>query len=201
MAGAQLSLYAMSDDFVAIIESAIAAIEPFAGRIRRETDDLSTLVVAEPHVLFAVSRAMFTSAAQSGSHCVLSALYSRGCPGESDAGRETVSDQALLSGTVEERIQAARTAVAAVAKTGVEARCQFALYPLGNGSHMDEINGCIAFLRESSVFDRTKNYCTKLRGDAGPLFETLHQAFVFSGDVQAHVTLDVTVSANSPSTR
>jgi hypothetical protein len=63
---------------------------------------------------------------------------------------------------------------------------------------MDEIYGCIEFVKGSGVFDRSKNFCTKLRGDAGPVFATLSQAFLNFGSEQGHVAIDLTVSANSP---
>jgi hypothetical protein len=67
---------------------------------------------------------------------------------------------------------------------------------------MDEIYGVIDFLKRSGVFDRPKNFCTRLAGDAGPVFSTLEQAFLrFGAPPEGHVTLDVTVSANSPSRR
>ena len=47
--------------------------------------------------------------------------------------------------------------------------------------------------------DRSKNFCTKLRGDAGPVFATLSEAFLRFGAPQGHVALDLKVSANSPS--
>ncbi len=75
---------------------------------------------------------------------------------------------------------------------------QFSLYPLGSGHHMDEIYGCIEFLKNSGVFDRSKNFCTKLRGDAGAVFATLSEAFLRFGAPQGHVALDLKVSANSP---
>ena len=49
-----------------------------------ETDDISTLLVGPPDVLFAAMRDLFVFAARSGEHCVLSAAVSRGCPGEPD---------------------------------------------------------------------------------------------------------------------
>jgi hypothetical protein len=64
---------------------------------------------------------------------------------------------------------------------------------------MDEIYGCIDFLKASPVFDRAKNYCTRLVGDAGPVFEALSQAWLSFGDPNAHVAIDLTASANSPS--
>ena len=64
---------------------------------------------------------------------------------------------------------------------------------------MDEIYGCIDFLKASGVFDRSKNFCTKLRGDAGSVFATLSEAFLRFGAPQGHVALDLKVSAKSPS--
>ena len=51
------------------------------------------------------------------------------------------------------------------------------------------------------TFDRPKNFCTRLAGDAGAVFATLEQAFLRFGAPEAHVALDITVSANSPSRR
>jgi uncharacterized protein YqgV (UPF0045/DUF77 family) len=82
---------------------------------------------------------------------------------------------------------------------GQSVAAQFSLYPLGDGHHMDEIYGCIDFLKTSGVFEKSKNFCTKLRGDAGPVFATLSEAFLRFGAPEGHVALDLTVSANSPS--
>ena len=64
---------------------------------------------------------------------------------------------------------------------------------------MDEIYAAIDFVKASDTFDRSKNFCTKLKGDAGPVFATLSQAFLRFSAPEAHVALDLTVSANSPS--
>ena len=53
-------------------------------------------------------------------------------------------------------------------------------------------------LKQSGVFDRSKNFCTRLRGDAGAVFATLNEAFCRFGPGAGHVTLDITISANSP---
>jgi len=66
---------------------------------------------------------------------------------------------------------------------------------------MDEIYGCIDFLKTSGTFLRSKNFCTRLRGDAGAVFETVRQAFLRFGPAEGHVTMDLTASANSPSLR
>jgi energy-coupling factor transport system substrate-specific component len=95
------------------------------------------------------------------------------------------------------RIERALAAVAAAPRLGQPVTAQLSLYPLGD-SHMDEIYGCIDFLKRSGVFDRPKHFCTKLRGDAGAVFATLSEAFLRFGAPDGHVTLDLKVSANSP---
>jgi energy-coupling factor transport system substrate-specific component len=197
--GAQLSVYPMSDDFVGIITGAIGALDPYRESLRIETDDISTLIVGRPELLFPAMRDLFVRAAQTGVHCVLAATVSRGCPGEPDDPACVPSEDFGADRPLEERVAAARAAVAAAEATGVAVAAQFSLYPLGRGHHMDEIYGCIDFLKTSGVFDRSKNFCTKLRGDAGPVFATLREAFVRFGAAEGHVALDVKVSANSPS--
>lgn len=197
--GAQVSLYPMSGNFVGIILEAIKALDPYRDHLRIETDDISTLMVGPPDVLFAAMRDLFVSAAASGEHCVLSAAISRGCPGEPD---DAICGAGLSSNRSEplaERVEAAIAAVKDTTETGQPTAAQFSLYVMGTGTHMDEIYGCIDFLKRSGTFDRSKNFCTKLRGDAGAIFATIHEAFYRFGDPEGHVTLDITVSANSPS--
>lgn len=196
--GAQISLYPMSDNFVDIILGAIKALDPYCDAFRIETDDISTLIVGPPEQLFPAMRDLFVAAASSGVHCVLSATVSRGCPGEPDDPICTPSSALTGLGPLDERIEAARQRVADAEQTGQIVATQFSLYPLGGTHHMDEIYGCIDFLKTSGVFDRAKNFCTKLRGDAGPVFATLEQAFLSFGAPEGHVALDITVSANSP---
>lgn len=197
--GAQLSIYPMSDDFVGIILGALSALDPYRDHLRIETDDISTLIVGPPEKLFPAMRDLFVAASGGGIHCVLSAAVSRGCPGEPDDPACAPSEGVGNDRPLAERIAAAREAVANAATTGRPVAAQFSLYPLGGAHHMDEIYGCIDFLKASGVFDRSKNFCTKLRGDAGPVFATLAEAFLRFGARDGHVALDVTVSANSPS--
>ncbi|RUV76593.1 MAG: HMP/thiamine-binding protein [Mesorhizobium sp.] len=197
--GAQISLYPMCDDFVGVILKAISAMDFYRPNFRIETDDISTLIVGPPEQLFPAIRDLFTSAAASGVHCVLSATVSRGCPGEPDDPICTPISGSSHELSLAERIGAARAHVDGAKKLEQEVAAQFSLYPLGEGHHMDEIYGCIDFLKTSGVFDRSKNFCTKLRGDAGPVFATLSEAFLRFGAPQGHVALDLTVSANSPS--
>jgi hypothetical protein len=81
------------------------------------------------------------------------------------------------------------------------ATAQFSLYVMGTDNHMDEIYGCIDFLKQSGVFGRAKNFCTRLDGDAGALFAAIEAALCRFGPPEGHVTIDLTVSANSPSPR
>jgi uncharacterized protein YqgV (UPF0045/DUF77 family) len=197
--GAQVSLYPMSDDFVSIILQAIKQLDPWRDQLRVETDDLSTLLVGAPEILFPALRDLFVAAARSGVHCTMHATVSRGCPGEPDDPICTPANSLPPGAALPVRIEAARQAVAVAPQTGQIVAAQFSLYPLGLGHHMDEIYGCIDFLKSSGTFERSKNFCTKLRGDAGPVFATLSQAFVSFGAQAGHVALDVTISANSPS--
>jgi hypothetical protein len=190
----------MSGNFVGIILGSLKALDPYRDRLRIETDDLSTLMIGPPDVLFAAMRDLFVAAAKAGEHCVLSAAVSRGCPGgpESDPvcgiDKRTGADTPLAS-----RIEEATAVVQSIEITGQPAAAQFALYVMGSDDHMDEIMGCIEFLKASGTFDRAKNFVTKLRGDSGAIFATLQEALFRFGPVEGHVTLDITVSANSPS--
>lgn len=196
--GAQISLYPMSDDFIGVIMNALAALDPYRDQLRIETDDVSTLLVGTPDVLFPAMRDLFVAAAKTGTHTVLHATISRGCPGEPD---DPICQTPALSGPLAPLAERKQQALAAVADTPVSGQptaAQFSLYTLGIDQHMDEIYGCIDFIKASGVFDRSKNFCTKLRGDAGAIFATVHEAFVRFGPPAGHVTIDLTVSANSP---
>jgi len=197
--GAQISLYPMTDDFVDVILGAIGALDPYRPVFRIETDDISTLIVGPPDQLFPAMRDLFLAASRRGVHCVLAATVSRGCPGEPDDPICTPISGSSNVRPLDERIAAAVRHVEAAPRTGQIVAAQFSLYPLGSGHHMDEIYGCIDFLKRSGVFDRSKNFCTKLRGDAGPVFATVSEAFLRFGAPQGHVALDLKVSANSPS--
>lgn len=199
-AGAQLSLYPMTDDFVDVILSCLKSLDPWRDRLRIETDDISTLLVGAPEVLLPAMRDLYVAASSTGRHVVLRATLSRGCPGEPDDPACQTSALASPFNALPARQEAALARVGDAPNTGQIARAQFSLYVMGNGDHMDEINGCIEFLIRSGSFDRSKNFCTRLKGDAGPVFATLEQAFCQFGPPDGHVTVDLTVSANSPST-
>ncbi|WP_339762538.1 YkoF family thiamine/hydroxymethylpyrimidine-binding protein [uncultured Hoeflea sp.] len=198
-AGAQVSLYPMTDGFVDVIMSSLSALDPYRERLRIETDDISTLIVGPPEVLFPALRDLYVAAAASRQHVVLRATLSRGCPGEPDDPICQTGALANPSEPLESRQAGALAALAEAPDTGEIARAQFSLYVMGAGDHMAEIMGCIDFLKQSGCFDRSKNFCTRLTGDSGAVFATLQQAFCRFGPPAGHVTIDLTVSANSPS--
>ena len=199
--GAQVSLYPMSDDFVGMIFGALGALDSWRDRLRLETDSLSTLMVGPPEVLFPAMRDLFCAAARTGVHTTMHATVSRGCPGEPDDPICKPAASRPRDASLADRVAACRDAVATAPLQKQHIAAQLSLYPLGVGHHMDEIYGCIEFLKGSGTFDRSKNFCTALRGDAGPVFETLNQAFTGFGSGAGHIAMDVTVSANSPSDR
>ena len=200
-AGAQVSLYPMTDGFVDVILSSLEALDPWRDKLRIETDDISTLIVGPPEVLFSALRDLYAQAASSGSHVVLRATLSRGCPGEPDDPICQTNALANPSEPLAARQERALASLVTAPDKGQTADAQFSLYVMGAGDHMAEIMGCIDFLKQSGTFDRSKNFCTRLAGDAGPVFATLEQAFCQFGPPQGHVTIDLTVSANSPSKR
>jgi hypothetical protein len=200
-AGAQVSLYPMTDGFVDVIMSSLSALDPYRERLRIETDDISTLIVGPPEVLFPALRDLYVAAAASRQHVVLRATLSRGCPGEPDDPICQTGALANPSEPLESRQAGALAALSQAPNTGEVARAQFSLYVMGAGDHMAEIMGCIDFLKQSGTFDRSKNFCTRLIGDSGPVFATLQEAFCRFGPPAGHVTIDLTVSANSPSIR
>ncbi|PJE33287.1 Putative HMP/thiamine-binding protein YkoF [Pseudooceanicola marinus] len=200
--GAQVSLYPMTSDFVDVVKSGLTALTPYTDDLRIETDDMSTLMVGAPEPLLDAIRDLFAEAARRPEHVTMHVTLSRGCPGEPDDPschcEALVRAQDLL---LEDRKALASEAVAAAPDLGVGIDVQFSLYVLGQDHHMDEIYGCIDFLKASGTFLKSKNFCTRLRGDAGAVFETLRQAFLRFGPAEGHVTIDLTASANSPSLR
>nr|WP_231592447.1 Ykof family thiamine-binding protein [Pelagovum pacificum] len=190
----------MTSGFVDVITSSLGALDPYRSDLRIETDDVSTLMVGAPAPLIDGMRDLFAAAARQPEHVTMHVTLSRGCPGEPDdpSCRCDVLTEAQ-SLPLDERIARARQAVADAPVLGVGIDLQFSLYVLGQDRHMDEIYGCIEFLKDSGTFFRSKNFCTRLRGDAGATFEAVRQAFLRFGPAEGHVTIDLTASANSPS--
>lgn len=113
-AGAQVSLYPMCDGFVSLIMNSLSALDPYRDQLRIETDDISTLIVGPPEVLFNAMRDLFVQIASSGKHVVMHATVSRGCPGEPDA--EICQPRTTLGGGVDQALVVSR-ALEAVKRT------------------------------------------------------------------------------------
>jgi hypothetical protein len=120
--GAQISLYPMCDDFVQVILSSLSALDPYRPQLRIETDDISTLLVGPPEVLFNAMRDLFVAASKSGKHVTMHATISRGCPGEPDA--EICQPRVKIGGDrqsgSEAEVQKALQAVESATLTGQE---------------------------------------------------------------------------------
>jgi energy-coupling factor transport system substrate-specific component len=195
--GAQFSLYPMTSDFVPAIMAGIAALDAYRDVIRRETDDVSTLLVGPPDLVVRAMRDAFVATARSGAHVVLSATLSRGCPGE--------SDDPLCAAPSIPRLAPGDDPVAAALRrydpglaSGIACAGQISLYPLGTEAHMARIGSCIDFLKAVGVYEKPKHFCSKLRGDAGALFSAVECSYLDFAPAEAHVVLTLTVSANSP---
>src|SRR3954464_12604521 len=116
--GAQVSLYPMTDGFVGVILGSLGALDPYRASFRIETDDISTLLVGPPDQLFPAMRDLFVAATGTGSHCVLTATVSRGCPGEPDDPICTPVAGEGHGRPLPERINAALVAVRSAPQTG-----------------------------------------------------------------------------------
>ncbi len=195
--GTQFSIYPMTSDFVPAIMRAIGALDTYTD-IRRQTDDLSTLLVGPPDRVVQAMRDAFVAVAKGGPHVVLSATLSRGCPGESDD--PICSAPALPAPGPDEDAAAVATArFAPGPASGVPVSAQISLYPLGTEAHMARIGGCIDFLKAVGVYAGSKHFCSKLTGDAATVFAAIERAWLDFAPMHAHVVLTITVSANSPS--
>lgn len=198
--GAQVSLYPMTSNFVDVIMTGLDALTPYKTDLRIETDDMSTLMVGAPEPLFDAIRDLFAASAKRPEHVTMHVTFSRGCPGEpDDPNCRCEALEKAQSQSLTERQALAKDAILQAPVLGVVIDVQFSLYVMGSGDHMNEIYGCIDFLKASGTFNGSKNFCTRLRGDAGAVFETLRQAFLRFGPAEGHVTIDMTASANSPS--
>jgi energy-coupling factor transport system substrate-specific component len=191
--GCQFSLYPMSDNFVEVILPAVEAM----GRpddLRIETDDLSTLVVGTPDRVFAAVARAYEAACRAGGHVVLSALFSRGCPGEPDDPICTPEPPSRETGEAE-----ASGSAVVPARTGVEIDAQFSLYPLGISGYMQTIANAVEGVKARGVFDRSKNFCTRLTGDLADVFAAVEQSFADAARDSGHVVIHLTASKGSPS--
>jgi uncharacterized protein YqgV (UPF0045/DUF77 family) len=178
----------MTDRFVEVILSAVDALKSRSD-IRVETDDLSTLVVGAPVKVFEAVQACYLGAARAAGHVVLSATFSRGCPGEPDdpiCRPEGPQAHARLPD------------VATIPPAGLDVAAQFAVYPLGADDYMEVIAREIDEAKKAAVFVRGKHFCTRLGGDAARVFAAMLNAFDRAAERTGHVVLTATVSKGSP---
>lgn len=205
--GCQFSLYPMSDNFVEVILPAVEAMRSFAEsyageedtadpkRLRIETDDISTLVVGPPSAVFSAVGHAYEAACRAGGHVVLSALFSRGCPGEPDdpiCTPEGPATGATREGAAQQK---------ANATAGVEIDAQFSLYPLGVPHYMESIAGAVETAKQAGVFDRSKHFCTRLSGDLADIFAAVERCFAVATRDTGHVVIHLTASKGSPSSK
>ena len=198
--GAQIALYPMSDRFIDVILPCIEAVKGIDG-LDVSNDDLSTLLLGESNLLFAAVRDMFVQAASGGVHVVLTALFSRGCPGDSyccggdapAAASETLESSEAPS----EAPPAALPPSPGAGRTLIAA--QYSLYPLGTPGYMNQISAAVAGAREEGSFTASKNFCTRLDGSADSVFNDLYRGFITAE--APHTVLHAAVSANSPSVK
>lgn len=142
--GAQFSIYPMTGDFVPVI---LGALDAYRDMMRRETDDLSTLLVGPQEAVAHPVRDVFVLAGRSGAHVVLTATLSRGCLGESD-------DPICAAPAIGDIASQADLVAAAVARfrppapSGVPVAAQILQYPRGATSHISGIGACIDFPKQ-----------------------------------------------------
>ncbi|MFQ3621079.1 MAG: YkoF family thiamine/hydroxymethylpyrimidine-binding protein [Spirochaetales bacterium] len=189
--GAQLSLYPMTDRFVDLILQAIEVFKRTEG-IRLETDDLSTCVIGPPQKVFQVAEGLFQSAALTGVHVVLNALFSRGCPGEPE---DPLCTPCTPEGPAKE-IELIN--LSDLAQTGIQVAAQYSLYPLGTENYMNLIYQQIDQAKQEGTYGGGKHFATRLEGDLAQVFATLYNAFTRTSRLTGHVVIHATLSANSP---
>lgn len=198
--GAQFSLYPMTGDFVPVIMRGVAALDAYKDSLRRETDDLSTLLVGPSDTVVRALRDAFIASAKGGGHLVMSATLSRGCPGEAD-DPICAAPTLTIPASDEDLVASAVRRFDPGAASGLDARAQISLYPLGGEGHMARIGACIDFLKAVGVYDKPKHFCSKLRGDPSAVFAAIERSFIDFAPASAHVVLSLTVSVGSPSLR
>lgn len=195
-AGAQISLYAMTDQFVALIMAAVETIKR-RREVETETDDLSTVILGEARDVFATVRDAFAVTTVSGVHVVLNAHFSRGCPGDDYC--LTAAHPDSVAHADEPAPVGATEGLGASAVAGADQRVagQFALYPLGSVDYLAQIYAAIDHAKEGGVFGGAKNFVSRLDGTVSAVFDELFSAFLHTHS--NHTTIHATVSAHSPS--
>lgn len=194
MIGVRFSLYPMTDAFVPVILDAVQGLDRLGLEV--EVDDVSTCLMGEEPQLFEALRVAFGRAARTGTHVVMVASFSAGCPGEPE-GDVCAPRHVTLAELAQE--QGTDNWVAEAYDLPEQVACQFALYPLGIEHYMDVIYREIGGTKEAPVRSRGRHFATHLAGDGGAVFDALRTAFRNTRRDAAHVVMTATISANSPS--
>ncbi|AFG38329.1 YkoF family thiamine/hydroxymethylpyrimidine-binding protein [Spirochaeta africana] len=195
LVGCQFALYPMESDFIPIILDAVAPLRE-RDDLRVESDDLSTYVAGPSLKVFQAVQEVYAAACDAGGHVVLSATWSRGCPGEP-------GDPICTPDGVDIQHEALPTLPGQ--STGHIVASQCALYPLGNTGYMQEIMREVELFRQAAdnpaadLEVQAKHFCTRLDGELSEVFHQLAMAFIRSGHTTRHVVLTATVSKGSPS--
>ena len=181
--GCRFSLYPMTDSFVPVILDAVQEVR--RPGIVVETDDISTcLVGVEPNV-FAALRDCLARACKSGEHVVLSATFSKGCPGEGTVNLEDFAFPADTDFTTKDGCEQ-------------EVACQFSIYPLGNLDYMKLIYDVVDITKKLGVYAGSSHFCTRLEGTIEDVFKALEASFEHTTKQTGHSVMVATLSCNSP---
>lgn len=184
--GCRFSLYPMTNDFVPIIFEAIEELK-IPGLIV-ESSHISTCVMGLETYVFAALKAMFSKATSTQKHIVLSATFSKGCPGEGlvdlNEYRQSINEPLPRNSATDTIIDA-----------------EFSIYPLGDGEYMTTIYDIIQLTKDEGVYDQSVHFATRLSGTIEAVFNVLEQAFERTSKVASHTVMQVTLSSNSPSVK
>ena len=184
--GCRFSLYPMTDKFVPVILDAIQELN--RPGIKVETDDVSTCLIGVETNVFAALRDCLAKAAISGEHVVMSATFSKGCPGE---GIVNLEDFAFP----------ADTDLSPKAGSELNVACQFSIYPLCNLDYMKIIYDVVDITKDAGVYSGSVHFCTRLEGSIEKVFSALESAFKHTTERAGHTVMAVTLSCNSPSNK
>lgn len=187
--GARVTLHPATDDFVAVILSALSAARAAAPDVTVRTDDVSTLLRGSEQDVATFVSALVGHAARvtPTGHVVATLALSRGCPGE--VGCDLPAGDLVPVPPVE------------LPATGLAASAHWALYPLGTADAMGPIIGAIEAARARGTYGGAENFATRLDGDLSEVLATIVDTWTGVGRQVAHVAAHATVGVGSPSRR
>lgn len=187
--GARIALHPMTDRYVDIITTALAAT-PRPPELELTTSPVSTFVGGPDAAVVRYCADLVAAAAHraDGAHLAAQVLLSRGCPGEVTC---TLRHGPWVDGEA-----------VAVPDAGVRAWAEWSLYPLldgqGGGAHMTPIMDAIATARASGLFHSSDHFVTRLAGDVGAILALVATAWLRTGADVQHVVTHLSLSINSP---